>query len=181
MRGRRAAAALDNIFIIYSIPLFGDFCNNKAERKLRTNKKRDSAAARAVHIFNFASAVGSPSALIITGIASGFINGLLGAGGGVMIVRSADKLLPQDTSRDPRDIYATALAVMLPISAVSTIASAWMGAWQGDGAARMILPALIGGTVGAALLERLQTNILRIIFSAVAAYSGIVMLCGALR
>lgn len=97
----------------------------------------------------------------------------------MLIVRTAGKFLPRDTARDPRDIYATALAVMLPISAVSTISSAKLGVWHGEGAAVMILPALIGGAAGALLLDKLNTNILRMIFSAVAAYSGIVMLRGA--
>lgn len=147
---------------------------------MRSDKKRNSAAKGALSCYNLAIGA-SPAALIPVGLLCGLINGLLGAGGGIIIVRTAGQLLPRGASRDPRDIYATALAVMLPISAVSTIASAGLGVWQGEGAAAMILPALLGGTAGALLLDRLDTNILRLIFSAVAAYSGIAMLRGALR
>ncbi len=146
---------------------------------MRSKKKRNSTAVRVTDVFYLSAVGGSPLALILIGLGCGLINGFLGAGGGVLIVRTAGKFLPRDTARDPRDIYATALAVMLPISAVSTIASAKLGVWHGEGAAVMILPALIGGAAGALLLDKLNTNILRIIFSAVAAYSGIVMLRGA--
>ncbi len=148
---------------------------------MRSVKKRGSAAVRAAWSCIAPAAGGSPAALVLVGLLCGLINGLLGAGGGIFIVRTAGQLLPRGASRDPRDIYATALAVMLPISAVSTIASARLGVWQGEGAAAMILPALLGGTAGALLLDRLNTNILRMIFSAVAVYSGVAMLRGALR
>ena len=65
---------------------------------------------------------------------------------------------------------------MLPVSAISAISYARLGVWDGEGAARFILPALAGGTAGAMLLDRLHAQLLRLIFSAVAAYSGIMML-----
>ena len=111
----------------------------------------------------------NPWMLAAAGLIAGFINGLIGAGGGVFIVRSAAKL-------PPRDIYATALAVMLPISAVSAISYARLGVWHGEGAAVFILPAVAGGIAGALLLDRLHTGLLRLIFSAVAVYSGLTML-----
>ena len=92
------------------------------------------------------------------------------------MIRSAARLLPRGEKTSPRDIYASALAVMLPISAVSAISYAGLGVWHGEGAAGLIIPAIVGGAVGALLLERLHTGLLRLIFSAVAAYSGIMML-----
>lgn len=118
----------------------------------------------------------NPWMLAAAGLIAGFINGLIGAGGGVFIVRSAAKLLPRDEKTTPRDIYATALAVMLPISAVSAISYARLGVWHGEGAAVFILPAVAGGIAGALLLDRLNTGLLRLIFSAVAVYSGLTML-----
>ena len=102
----------------------------------------------------------NPWMLAAAGLIAGFINGLIGAGGGVFIVRSAAKLL----------------AVMLPISAVSAISYARLGVWHGEGAAGFILPAVAGGIAGALLLDRLHTGLLRLIFSAVAVYSGMTML-----
>lgn len=112
---------------------------------------------------------------VIAGIAAGFVNGLLGAGGGVIIVRSAAHVLPHGREYSPRDVYASALAVMLPVSAVSALSYAGLGVWDGSGGI-YILPALVGGVIGALLLDRLHTQLLRFIFSAVAAYSGIMML-----
>ncbi|MDD6259531.1 MAG: sulfite exporter TauE/SafE family protein [Clostridiales bacterium] len=112
---------------------------------------------------------------VIAGIAAGFVNGLLGAGGGVIIVRSAAHVLPHGREYSPRDVYASALAVMLPVSAVSALSYAGLGVWDGSGGI-YILPALVGGVIGALLLDRLHTQLLRFIFSAVAAYSGVMML-----
>ncbi len=132
------------------------------------------AARRGAIFINIAR--GRGWALLAAGLAAGFINGLLGAGGGVIIVRSAARLLPYDSHTSPRDVYATALAVMLPVSAVSAMAYAGMGVLEGGSGMRYILPAVVGGTVGALLLDRLHTQLLRAVFSAVAVYSGIAML-----
>ncbi len=149
---------------------------------MKSQNNSDAVCRGAVWRFIFTAAKGkNPWMLAAAGLAAGFINGLIGAGGGVLIIRSATRLLPGGTDTSPRDIYATALAVMLPVSAVSAISYARLGVWHGEGAAGLILPAVIGGAVGALLLDRLHTQLLRLIFSAVAVYSGIMMLVRSLR
>ena len=109
------------------------------------------------------------------GFLAGLLNGLLGAGGGIILVRGADKVLPREY-RDGRDVFANALAVMLPISAVSAIAYVLRGSVHGLEFSKFILPAVIGGAGGGLLLAVIDTRLLRLIFSALVVWSGITMI-----
>ncbi|MBQ4140580.1 MAG: TSUP family transporter [Clostridia bacterium] len=115
------------------------------------------------------------AASLVTGFFAGLINGLLGAGGGILLVRGADKVLPNEY-RDGRDVFANALCVMLPLSAVSAIAYVLRGSVHGLEFAPFILPALLGGIGGGLLLAVIDTRLLRLIFSALVVWSGISML-----
>ena len=84
---------------------------------------------------------------LMLGFLAGLLNGLLGAGGGIVLVRGAERILPREY-HDGRDIFANALAVMLPISAVSAIAYVLRGSVHGLEFSRFILPAVIGGAGG---------------------------------
>ncbi len=109
------------------------------------------------------------------GFLAGLLNGLLGAGGGIILVRGADKVLPREY-RDGRDVFANALAVMLPISAVSAIAYVLRGSVHGLEFSKFILPAVIGGAGGGLLLAVIDTRLLRLIFSALVVWSGFTMI-----
>ena len=115
------------------------------------------------------------AAAIWLGFLSGLINGLLGAGGGILLVRGADRILPREY-RDGRDVFANALCVMLPLSAVSAMAYVLRGSVHGLDFAPFILPALIGGAGGGLLLAVIDTRLLRLIFSALVVWSGITMI-----
>ncbi|UKI12531.1 MAG: hypothetical protein L6V84_07565 [Oscillospiraceae bacterium] len=91
---------------------------------------------------------------------AGFINGLLGAAGGILLV-TALPYLPTPSllsvganpygqaGADRRDLFASALAVMLPVSAVSALRYRLAGV---DPLPRSLLPLLLpaaaGGTAG---------------------------------
>ena len=109
------------------------------------------------------------------GFLAGLLNGLLGAGGGIILVRGAEKVLPREY-HDGRDVFANTLAVMLPLSAVSAIAYAMRGSVHGLEFSRVILPAVIGGAGGGLLLAVIDTRWLRLIFSALVVWSGITMI-----
>ena len=109
------------------------------------------------------------------GFLAGLLNGLLGAGGGIILVRGADKILPREY-QSSRDIFANALAVMLPISAVSAIAYVLRGSVHGLEFSPFILPAVIGGAGGGLLLSVIDTRLLRLIFSALVVWSGFTMI-----
>lgn len=108
------------------------------------------------------------------GLAAGFTNGLLGAGGGIIVVMGLRALFGK-TGANGHSFYATAIAVMLPLSALS--------AWQYHRAGHLppvsfwhlILPALLGGALGALLLRRIAPRVLGRIFAAVVLVSGIIL------
>lgn len=119
--------------------------------------------------------------LIAGGLAAGFMNGLLGAGGGILIVFVLGQILKPEPSQasldfDRRDIFACALAAMLPMSVVSVISYAVQGTLSLEGAEKLILPAIVGGVGGAFLLDHMKTETVRKIFAVIVIYSGIAML-----
>lgn len=121
--------------------------------------------------------------LIAGGLAAGFMNGLLGAGGGILIVfvmgavLSSKKDMPEGAlAPDKRDIFANALAAMLPVTAVSVISYALRGNLHANGAEVYIFPAIIGGLGGAWLLDKLRFDTVRRLFSLIVIISGIAML-----
>ena len=112
---------------------------------------------------------------LLLGAAAGFINGLLGAGGGILLVRGAKYIFP-DSALQPRDVFASALAVMLPISAASVVLYSTQGGAIPLQLTRFALPAVLGGTGGAMLLSVIEPRLLKLIFAALTVWSGIMML-----
>ena len=123
----------------------------------------------------------------LTGLGAGLLNGLLGAAGGILLVAVLPRLTPPETlypsvrplgeDLDRRDILATALSVMLPVSAVSGIFY-WIGGIRPSPVLllSLVLPAAAGGLLGAKLLARIPARLLKKIFAAVVVIAGIRML-----
>lgn len=113
----------------------------------------------------------------LTGICAGFVNGLLGAGGGIIAVWGLSRML-RGREAGRRDVFANALAVMLPLSAVSAANYSLSGLADGRELGILVLPAIVGGLCGALILDRISVDWLKLIFSAVVIYSGMTMLIG---
>ena len=111
--------------------------------------------------------------LVLGGILSGFVNGLLGAGGGIIIVFILSKLLKES---DSRDVFANAICVMLPLSALSCLIYASKGTLNFQGFSIFIIPAILGGFLGGILLCKINTFLLKKLFAALVAISGILLL-----
>ena len=119
--------------------------------------------------------------LALCGLAAGLINGLLGAGGGIVIVFALGRLtqkvsLPDGSRFDSRDLLANALLAMLPVTVISLIGYASEGSVSLFDNRRLILPAILGGSAGALLLDRISVNAARRIFTVIVILSGILML-----
>lgn len=108
------------------------------------------------------------------GLLAGFANGLLGAGGGIIAVFAFSAFLGEGYER--RDLYANALCVMLPISAISCIRYAIAGHLVTDGFGVFALPAVLGGIVGGYLLGRLRASLLKKLFGILVVYSGVLLI-----
>ncbi len=121
--------------------------------------------------------------LILLGGAAGLLNGLLGAGGGILLVYTMRlwayrRLSPDSEPRlaAQRDVYATALSVMLPVSVFSAIYYARAGALDLVAFSPLLLPSVVGGVLGAYLLDKLRVDWLKRLFALIVLISGVLMI-----
>ena len=110
--------------------------------------------------------------LALISAAGGFVNGLLGAGGGILFVFALSRLQKDD----PKDAFASTIAVILPISAISAYIYVSKGTPIPDNLPIFILPAMAGGILGAFLLDKIKLTLLKKIFAALIVYSGVNMI-----
>jgi uncharacterized membrane protein YfcA len=95
--------------------------------------------------------------LVLIGLAAGFLSGLFGVGGGILIV-PALLLLVLD---DQRIAAGTSLAAIVPMSIVGVVSYALGGSVDWVAAALLAAGAIIGAQVGSHLLSRLPRRALR--------------------
>ena len=113
--------------------------------------------------------------LSATGFLSGIANGLLGAGGGIIVVFALQRAFAEEMG-DSKDVFANALCVMLPVSAISCVLYAEGGNLTTSGMGLYAIPALLGGLLGGFLLGRLRLKSIKKLFAALVVYSGIMLL-----
>lgn len=106
---------------------------------------------------------------------AGILNGLLGAGGGIVIALILSILCKNDFP-DGRDIFVNAQAAILPISAFSCVLYAYKGMMDFKGFSPYIFPALIGGALGGFLLSKINPKYIKMIFALIVIWSGIRMM-----
>ena len=108
----------------------------------------------------------------LLGVAAGFLNGALGAGGGILVVLGLRRL----QKNAARSAYVSALAVMLPISLFSLYRYATSGHVDGAILSPLVLPSVLGGALGAWLLRRVSVGALSRVFAALLILSGVVLI-----
>ena len=111
--------------------------------------------------------------LTLGGLFAGFTNGLLGAGGGIIIVYLLSALLKDKASS--RDIFANSLCVMFPVSLVSCTMYFLRGGIELSSMGLFLLPAILGGVIGGFALSRINTKFLKKIFSLLVIVSGAIL------
>jgi len=104
------------------------------------------------------------------GVFIGVLNGLLGAGGGMLAVPLLKKFGLQQTNA-----HATAVAVIAPLSVLSTVAYLLLHRFELADAAVYLLPGAVGALAGALLLAKIPQNWLRKIFALFMIWAGIRM------
>lgn len=113
--------------------------------------------------------------LAIGGLFGGVANGLLGAGGGIIMTFVLESVMGED-EMPRRDIFANVIAATLPISMFSTIIYGLRGDLQTERFGEYVIPAIIGGLAGAYLLAKINTVLLKRIFAILVIWSGIYMI-----
>lgn len=106
------------------------------------------------------------------GAAAGFVNGLLGAGGGIIMVYAFSSVYDKDDD-GVKDAFASTVAAILPISVVSALTYTFSGAAQLSLLPRYILPAAAGGLLGARFMGTISAAWLKRIFALTVIYAGI--------
>ena len=108
---------------------------------------------------------------ILTGAAAGLLNGLFGAGGGMVVV----PMLHKDGMPAER-AHATSIAVILPLSIASSVLYLTRGYLNVMSAVKFIPLGLVGAGIGAWLLPKIKTVWLHRIFGVIVLYSAVRLL-----
>ncbi len=104
----------------------------------------------------------------LIGLVGGFVNGLLGSGGGTLLVPSMERFMKVESHK----AHATAIIIILPLSIVSAVVYLWGERLDWLMIAKISLGGVAGGFVGAKLLNKISGKWLHKIF-------GIIILVGA--
>ena len=110
--------------------------------------------------------------LIILGLFVGFVNGFLGAGGGMLLVPFIILILSLDT----KVAHATAILIILPICVASGVVYIIKGAFELNIFIPCLLGTVIGGVVGTFVLSKLKNEIITGIFSVIMIAAGVMMI-----
>ena len=108
--------------------------------------------------------------ILLWGIPIGIVNGLFGAGGGMLAVPFLKK-----AGLEQKEAHANAVAVILPITLLSAILYLVKGSVKFSEAWIYIPAGLIGSVLGTLILKKISAKWLKKIFSAFMIYAGIRM------
>ena len=106
---------------------------------------------------------------LVAGLIAGMLNGFLGSGGGIILIFIMGVLLPK---RESKDIFATAVLSILPMSAVSAYFYHRGGGVDLTEYAPYYSSALFGGVLGAVLLDKIPTALLKTVFALLMLWAG---------
>lgn len=109
------------------------------------------------------------------GIIGGFLNGFLGAGGGIILLWALKKLNPGKSPDSVRDNFASVVATVLILSTISAITYSHTGSVPVKELLPIAVPGVFGGILGAYLTDRLNTELLKTVFFVILIVAGINM------
>lgn len=110
--------------------------------------------------------------LVFIGFLIGGINGLFGAGGGMLAVPALTFALGLQQKR----AHATAIALILPLCAVSSVAYLANTTFDFSVIIPSAIGVTIGGVMGAALLKKMSDDFLTFLFYALMLFAGLKMI-----
>lgn len=113
---------------------------------------------------------------ILIGLLAGATNGILGAGGGIIVTYFLSHSLTDEQKKE-NGVFANAVATMLPLSVISFCIYLAKGYITLDNTFFTLVPsALIGGIIGAFLLTKLHLRVVKMIFSTLVIICGVMMI-----
>ena len=110
--------------------------------------------------------------LLTIGCVIGFINGFLGAGGGILLV----PLLTFVIKEPVKIAHATAVVVILPLCIASGIVYILKGFYDIKIGWGILLGTILGGVIGTFLLKKLANDWISLIFALVMVFAGIYLI-----
>lgn len=112
--------------------------------------------------------------LVVLSFLAGCINGFVGTGGGILMVLLLF-MLDGGGEKSTRDVFARTLVTVIPMTL--TAFTVYQKSSNVDMAmiSRLFVPISLGGALGAAFMDRIDTKWLNLIFSILVIYSGISM------
>lgn len=109
----------------------------------------------------------------LAGAVAGAANGLLGAGGGMILV----PMLSKSGVLEEAEIFPASVAIILPVCLVSLSVSAVQGPLPWSGALPYLLGSIPGGILAGLFGKKIPVKWLHRILGAVVLYGGIRYLC----
>lgn len=131
---------------------------DRCPAKYRTPSKADRKKRRA--------------ALAVAGIFIGAVNGIFGAGGGMLAVPALTFI----AALNDKSAHATAIAVILPLCAISSLMYGLESSFDWGIVLPTCLGVIAGGILGAQLLKKLASDALSFIFYAFMLLAGLKMI-----
>ena len=113
--------------------------------------------------------------ILISAVAAGFCNALIGAGGGILLTLSMEAVIG-NRFFDKKQLLVTTQAAMIPCCILSAMIYARSGTLDTANFGIFVLPALLGGGIGSILLDKIKPRLINMIFSALVIFSGIRMM-----
>ncbi len=108
----------------------------------------------------------------VSGAAAGLVNGLLGAGGGMLLV----PLLVGWCGLEDKHAFATAISIILPLSLVSIVVYALKAPLPLTEAWPYLLGGAAGGVLGGLLFKKMTAGLLHKLLGAVILWGGVQLL-----
>ncbi|HBE8556519.1 TPA: sulfite exporter TauE/SafE family protein [Clostridioides difficile] len=106
----------------------------------------------------------------IIGVFTGFINGVFGSGGGTLLVPILNDIVKVEEHKS----HATALSIIILLTTASSVLYVSKGTYDVNLTIKVAVGSILGGIIGAKLLNKVTGKFLRISF-------GIIMIIAALR
>lgn len=134
-----------------------------------TRKHNLQISRKRIKIPSFAITLGGLSLI------AGIFNGLVGAGGGIVLSLGLTSLAGEYLG-ERKNVYFNSQAAMIPVSIISYLLYARGGNTSPIPLQNMLFPAIAGGIAGGIASSYINSKYIRLIFAAIVVFSGVRMI-----